>query len=279
MIDPGRHEHFCATCLKGEKVLRKKDLQICSRCDIVRYCSKECQRKDWPEHKQACGGKDKRSGIPGLIKALVDNTLVKLTLQECAILAFDLMNNPDITLTRFARVDVQMEPRDINDLESILLGTGPTPEKIQGVLQITGFQPNDPIPVEAEELERTKEIWHFARALAADRGHPHEHVVVLAVSYACGPVAIQVPMVIYPQLKKRPPTGTVEEKLENLNLQIRVDPNNEMGALRSEMQPADIRIMRELATFTERGPPWMMLAKIATEKVYADIYQRLGQDD
>ena len=31
-----------------------KDLQKCSRCLVVRYCSKECQRKDWKEHKKQC---------------------------------------------------------------------------------------------------------------------------------------------------------------------------------------------------------------------------------
>lgn len=27
----------------------------CSRCHIARYCSTECQRKDWPIHKHLCG--------------------------------------------------------------------------------------------------------------------------------------------------------------------------------------------------------------------------------
>jgi len=27
---------------------------LCSRCKIVRYCSRECQRENWPEHKALC---------------------------------------------------------------------------------------------------------------------------------------------------------------------------------------------------------------------------------
>ncbi|KIY44237.1 hypothetical protein FISHEDRAFT_52392 [Fistulina hepatica ATCC 64428] len=29
-------------------------LRCCSRCHIVRYCSQECQRTDWPQHKRLC---------------------------------------------------------------------------------------------------------------------------------------------------------------------------------------------------------------------------------
>jgi hypothetical protein len=38
----------CSVCFK------KCYLEHCSRCKKVQYCSKECQRKDWPEHKQVC---------------------------------------------------------------------------------------------------------------------------------------------------------------------------------------------------------------------------------
>jgi hypothetical protein len=27
---------------------------VCSRCEAVRYCSRECQRTDWRAHKPAC---------------------------------------------------------------------------------------------------------------------------------------------------------------------------------------------------------------------------------
>lgn len=33
---------------------RMKGLFRCSRCSSVRYCSRECQKEDWPRHKEHC---------------------------------------------------------------------------------------------------------------------------------------------------------------------------------------------------------------------------------
>ena len=43
----------CHTCHKtGE---RKKDkLSKCAKCHSITYCSKECQREDWPRHSDNC---------------------------------------------------------------------------------------------------------------------------------------------------------------------------------------------------------------------------------
>lgn len=60
----GSHKHFCKTALpKRLKKLSAKtcaecgkaDPQMqCSECAIVCYCSKECGKKNWPEHKKEC---------------------------------------------------------------------------------------------------------------------------------------------------------------------------------------------------------------------------------
>ena len=39
----------CATCNMSHEKLRK-----CGGCELVRYCCKECQEEDWPEHKRVC---------------------------------------------------------------------------------------------------------------------------------------------------------------------------------------------------------------------------------
>lgn len=42
-------EQYCFTC-------KKSNLQLltCKRCKIAKYCSKECQVKEWPEHQKMC---------------------------------------------------------------------------------------------------------------------------------------------------------------------------------------------------------------------------------
>ena len=42
----------CAAC--GAADCGGVRLRACDACDAVRYCSRECQRADWPVHVHAC---------------------------------------------------------------------------------------------------------------------------------------------------------------------------------------------------------------------------------
>jgi len=47
----------CAGCEKLDKVSGGSvELMACSRCELVFYCSRECQTKDWATHKGLCKG-------------------------------------------------------------------------------------------------------------------------------------------------------------------------------------------------------------------------------
>lgn len=48
---PGRD--ICHGCRKSQGGSVQK-LSACARCKAVSYCSKECQKKDWPAHKRVC---------------------------------------------------------------------------------------------------------------------------------------------------------------------------------------------------------------------------------
>lgn len=44
--------HICAKCLKSEQC--ENSFPRCSSCQLVRYCSRECQKQHWREHKVLC---------------------------------------------------------------------------------------------------------------------------------------------------------------------------------------------------------------------------------
>ena len=50
---------LCMFCRKNEDELVKEEKRLmrCGKCnrEDVMYCSKECQKKDWKEHKKICG--------------------------------------------------------------------------------------------------------------------------------------------------------------------------------------------------------------------------------
>ncbi|KAI9000116.1 hypothetical protein DFJ74DRAFT_775681 [Hyaloraphidium curvatum] len=48
---------FCTAC-PSTSTERTKGMQRCGRCRSARYCSAECQRKDWARHKGACMPKE-----------------------------------------------------------------------------------------------------------------------------------------------------------------------------------------------------------------------------
>lgn len=51
---PAAPTPVCATCAKKETELGQP-LQRCSKCSSTRYCSRDCQKADWKDHKKTCG--------------------------------------------------------------------------------------------------------------------------------------------------------------------------------------------------------------------------------
>jgi hypothetical protein len=70
--NPINNENECLSCGKETKKLLK-----CSKCKIVKYCSRECQKIDWKKHKKKCVNVN--SSISSLFSKLPndDNTIVK----------------------------------------------------------------------------------------------------------------------------------------------------------------------------------------------------------
>ena len=51
-VDPEWRKKSCLMCMKDEKPDAK--FQYCAKCRSVCYCSKECQKAHWRDHKLAC---------------------------------------------------------------------------------------------------------------------------------------------------------------------------------------------------------------------------------
>ncbi len=45
---------FYKSCCVCKKVIETYQIKRCSNCKMAYYCSKECQKKDWKEHKKFC---------------------------------------------------------------------------------------------------------------------------------------------------------------------------------------------------------------------------------
>lgn len=46
--------HLCGACEKSDAGLQEP-FKSCQRCSSQMYCSRECQKSDWEEHKRGCG--------------------------------------------------------------------------------------------------------------------------------------------------------------------------------------------------------------------------------
>lgn len=58
---------MCRYCNKKELIDGPR-FQACSRCSISYYCSKECQKSDWPVHKNQCSTQQKLADDSGSLK-------------------------------------------------------------------------------------------------------------------------------------------------------------------------------------------------------------------
>ncbi|KAJ7241786.1 hypothetical protein C8J57DRAFT_1368668 [Mycena rebaudengoi] len=223
---------FCCGCGQREGDLARP-LRYCSKCQVASYCSKECQKSDWPEHKPICGA----AGIPKLIKTLMANPDLLMPLGGCFILAFDLINRARCSEPLVARLDVA-----VNAFTPII-----NPKRITDCHRV---------------------VWQreFARADASGF-HANEELVAEWITDG-----FAKPTDADPTGKTTRDPCTIHTSIQILNAYIKADKKNKM-LLRAQMRPADIQVIRKAATDPETVPAIMLLTKIAREPIYRPMYQ------
>ena len=85
----------CATCLKTELEVEMKH---CAKCKIITYCSKDCGKKNWENHKGHC--RDIRQGGSNMIEAILEIAFLHnnaMALQKGAKMLQDPMSFRDAT--------------------------------------------------------------------------------------------------------------------------------------------------------------------------------------
>ncbi|KAJ6448355.1 hypothetical protein C8R45DRAFT_1046560 [Mycena sanguinolenta] len=250
------------------------------------YCSKECQTRNWPEHKHTCG----EPGIAKLIKTLMANPILLSQLQACFILTFDLLRRARSDELLFARLDVAVEPSDLVDFADLFLGVqgslaASEKQKVPGMLQAHSFTPDLAGRFTAER----EALWRRERVRADSEGCRDEVVAILDIVHANMQPAMTFPIQI-PSLVKEPVATwvtegfemtegtrkvlyTAETCLEIINTHIGADSNNKL-LLRTQMRQRDIQAIRDCTAISASNVAAAMLhAKIAREHVYREIYQ------
>ncbi|KAJ7243559.1 hypothetical protein B0H12DRAFT_1236348 [Mycena haematopus] len=278
----------CTGCRAKEEDLGRRLLR-CSKCETVRYCSKECQTRNWPVHKQFCGDTSPGKLIDKLVKNLIFSALLHVQLQACIILAFNLLQRPRCDECLLARVDIGIEPCDLADFEDILLGEGSSKNNVQGMLQLNGITaPIDPGRFAADH----QAAWRRAREEADSHGFHNDAVAILDFVYADCAICVSVPVRVASALKK-PVAARIDQGLtigstathdlkvhydeagciQYLNQIIRYDKANKL-LLRAKLRPLDIKIIRDIAAGADSVPAILLHAKIAREHVYEAIHKK-----
>ncbi|KAJ6457741.1 hypothetical protein C8R45DRAFT_1032927 [Mycena sanguinolenta] len=287
------HMACCWVCLKTDTDAGRA-LRRCSKCRLVSYCSRECQKKHWPEHKLECGQDDVPKFITKLAKTLLSNPLLRLPLQSCFILAFDLLHRTRRDELLLAQLDVALEPCNLTDFADIFLGQGSPKKEVPGMLQLNKFVVANHTGSSSDldpHVRHMHGFWRSEFAVAASEGvHPCA-VGMLAVSHPESALSCTIPFRILPSTMLMVPVWiskglqfpsgvpgetitvpyTVENCLQSINAQIRADTTNQM-LLRAVMRPSDIHLIHN-AGLNFSPAAATVLIKMEREHIYKALWE------
>ncbi|KAK6969321.1 hypothetical protein R3P38DRAFT_3146315 [Favolaschia claudopus] len=281
----------CAKCYRLQEKLSR-----CARCKTVSYCSKECQKADWPLHKVACTrGDESTLNITKIAQRLLSSTVLSRMAEESCVYACDMTSASLASLFEryenepfIVRVDVAIEPEDVKAFYKIYNDDDANPQsKLYGLVQINAV--TDWTSKGAEIVtEGALEMWRQAKAGLVGTSTPlHDSYQGLLCISKGNALNVFHPIVVSAETVaalrpggKRSTFGvssamtdsratipkTLENVVEYMNTHIRQDTKDKL-CLRSVLGETDIQ------TIKDAGAAARALKAAAEEREEEDVNQ------
>ncbi|KAF9485115.1 hypothetical protein BDN70DRAFT_989146 [Pholiota conissans] len=287
----------CGQCevLEPEGVSYK----TCSKCQMVFYCSKECQTLHWRRHKPTCPYARRLDRVEKLADALIGDENLFQFLKLAIILTFGLCDAPLLVEPFFAVVPLVVEPEDFFDFARLRGYIGPDlergpDEKMKGMLQIGGVYPYPKGYLEGEARSATE----AAIKASPSAFSPGSTLAVIRFAvvepYKTDPgPTIDIPVDLSPALmdiaKQAEPFKMFSNSMmvfwdkamgsfnctEYINMTIRRDFTDQL-AMRRNMTTEDEQIIRDFGTESSRGEEESFASKTMKLRMQTEqIYQQL----
>ncbi|KAF8133531.1 hypothetical protein K438DRAFT_1787517 [Mycena galopus ATCC 62051] len=217
-----------------------------------------------PTHKKMCGGE----GVLKLVKTMMSNPVLYTQTRRDEML--------------LARVDIAVEPANIDDFEDMLMRNGPTKKNVTGMLQVNALTASaDP----RWFVHGRRELWRGQRALADSAGFHADAVVIMDIIPTDAQMSITIPLripkdVLTVWTSEGAGFTNISSDIGSttnpfINAHIRTDTHNQL-LLRTKMRAADIQVIRDTANYKDSNGSLAetLHAKIAREAVYRKLYQK-----
>ncbi|KAJ7493841.1 hypothetical protein FB451DRAFT_1491323 [Mycena latifolia] len=254
----------CSTC--DAAAIGGKPLQKCGVCQNVSYCSKACQKKDWPKHKPLCVRWDDTE-IFRLWNIFVNNERLLPMLHAAFIHCFDLLRHPTLEQPFFGEVHVGIEPENLGDFVRICRDPTTDTKKMREMFQISGLSRVD-LPTGNRSMnEAFQSAWRDAQARPYFQQYP-------TASYGVTRIVIpgiknwfmgihQIPAETFDM--ERP--ADMASCLQYINQHTRYDEKNQI-MLRTKLRDIDVEVIKAAAFGSGTMAAQALRAKMATDPTY-----------